>query len=285
MSIICIYAYNTIISACILSSSLPPLRTHQPCRHCVTSLRHVGTSLHCVLSLRHIVASRDLPHIGSACDSVSADIVFVVDSSGSIQDGEPEGTFRNWQQILNFIIGIIQSLDVSPTRNRIGMVTFGNEGRNQFFLNDFADRDAIIERVNRTEYFPENTNTSGGLRVMREDQFTMANGDRDDRQNIAIVITDGKSTYDSNLTIPEAELAHDAGIIIFGVGVTDSIDVPELRAISSATSSSEPLLNKNYFLSAEFANINTVMDALIQETCEVSTEGKWVVLYISLYFF
>ena len=44
---------------------------------------------------------------------------------------------------------------------------------------------------------------------------------------------DGKSTYDSDLTIPEAEQARIEGIQIFVIGVTENIDEPELRGMSS----------------------------------------------------
>jgi len=47
--------------------------------------------------------------------------------------------------------------------------------------------------------------------------FNVSNGDRPDVPDTAIVITDGRSTYDSNLTIPYAEEAKRRGIHIIGL--------------------------------------------------------------------
>ena len=59
-----------------------------------------------------------------------------------------------------------------------------------------------------------NTNTSGGLYVMMTQVFKVSRGDRPEVPDTAIVITDGRSTYDSNLTIPYAEQAKRRGIHI-----------------------------------------------------------------------
>jgi len=47
--------------------------------------------------------------------------------------------------------------------------------------------------------------------------FNVANGDRPEVPDTAIVITDGRSTYDSNLTIPYAEEAKRRGIHVIGL--------------------------------------------------------------------
>ena len=39
--------------------------------------------------------------------------------------------------------------------------------------------------------------------------FSAVNGDRDDADNVVIIVTDGYSTMDKNLTLPEAEIARE----------------------------------------------------------------------------
>ena len=117
------------------------------------------------------------------------------------------------------------------------------------------------------------TNTSGALREMRLHQFVEANGDRPDVPNVAIVITDGASTEDQNQTIPEAQLAHEAGIQIISVGITDKINVTELEQISSPPQE----LGKNYFISDDFMSLDVeVKDAVVTETCS-AVAGKLTV--------
>ena len=53
--------------------------------------------------------------------------------------------------------------------------------------------------------------------------FTPEAGDRPGVPNIGIVVTDGESNRDAELTIPEATKAQDAGIILFAVAIGDEV--------------------------------------------------------------
>ena len=74
--------------------------------------------------------------------------------------------------------------------------------------------------VYRLRFLDANTNTSGGLYVMMTQMFNVANGDRPHVPDTAIVITDGRSTYDANLTVPYANEAKARGIRIIGTIAT-----------------------------------------------------------------
>ena len=52
-----------------------------------------------------------------------------------------------------------------------------------------------------------------------------------------VVITDGESTYDSELTLPYAEEARNQGIVILSIGVSSSINVDEVKKMSSSPQS------------------------------------------------
>lgn len=62
------------------------------------------------------------------------------------------------------------------------------------------------------------------------------NGDRDDAENVAMVITDGVSNINSRRTIPEAEDSRDIGIHIYAIGI-GLTDTRELEGIASEPSS------------------------------------------------
>ena len=205
-----------------------------------------------------------LPAFSSSVDCVGAraDIVFVVDSSGSILEG-PQGPIDNWQLTLNFVIQIVQNLEIGSDANRIGLVTFGNRGYNEFFLNSHNNVADVIAAINMTRHRDENTNTSGGLKVAREQQFLSVRGDRPDVQNVVILITDGKSTFDNTSTIPQAQMLRDDGAKIIAVGVTEAINETEVRMISSLPQE----LDSNYFLSEDFTEFNIILDAIVEQTC------------------
>lgn len=77
-----------------------------------------------------------------------------------------------------------------------------------------------------------NTNTSGSLWLMMDQVFTEENGDRPDVPNIAIMVTDGKATWDTQFTIPYAEEARAKGIEVCKKGKRD----PFLQKMKTYTS-------------------------------------------------
>ena len=60
-------------------------------------------------------------------DTCVADIVFVVDESGSV--GE-----NNYDNLKEFIIEVISRLSPSALGHHVGLITFGNDGQLQFKL-------------------------------------------------------------------------------------------------------------------------------------------------------
>ena len=65
------------------------------------------------------------------------------------------------------------------------------------------------DAVDNIPYIYGSTNTADSLKVMREDIFNPARGDRPDAPNIAMILTDGVSNINSRRTISEAETSRD----------------------------------------------------------------------------
>ena len=139
---------------------------------------------------------------------LQADIAFVVDSSGSINDVDP----NNWQRVLMFITNLIDKLEIGSDQIRVAAATFSNFGYMQFLFSNFNTSEGVKNAINNMEYKGGNTNTSGGLYIMLKDLFNEMNGDRPGVRDIAIVITDGVSTRDAHLTGPYANEAKQRGI-------------------------------------------------------------------------
>jgi len=58
------------------------------------------------------------------CSACLLDISFVVDSSGSIRTANLPGQ-DNWQHIKDFMVRVVESINVGPDRTHVGSVTFG----------------------------------------------------------------------------------------------------------------------------------------------------------------
>jgi len=70
-----------------------------------------------VLLLTHAICVRSLGCL--------LDVVFVLDSSGSIRDNNVPGEMDNWGLLLDFIEDIIEKLNVGPTLSHVAAVMFG----------------------------------------------------------------------------------------------------------------------------------------------------------------
>ena len=92
------------------------------------------------------------------------------------------------------------------------------------------------------------------------------NGDRGWAPNVAIVLTDGASNMRSENTIPMAERAKNNGINIISVGVTEGINLVELKAIAS---------DPNRVLNVEdFDKLDNIINQLVEITCLTQTQNS-----------
>jgi len=168
---------------------------------------------------------------------IQGDLIFVVDSSGSIG-------IDNWRRVLDFINNIIDQVGVAPQGTHVGLVTYGNRAHIQFNLNNFTDAAQMKAAVSLSKFLDENTNTSGGIATALRVMFTKENGDRDKAPNIMVIITDGVSTYDNATTIPNAQAAKSANILLVSVGVGNLTSQSELEGIASAGKDGKPIVLK-----------------------------------------
>uniref|UniRef100_A0A665U225 VWFA domain-containing protein n=1 Tax=Echeneis naucrates TaxID=173247 RepID=A0A665U225_ECHNA len=128
-----------------------------------------------------------------------ADIVFIVDESGSI------GT-SNFQLVRTFLYSIINGLEVSTTRVRVGIVTYNDRATAQVYLNSFSDKKELLNFIKILPYHGGGTRTGAALKFAQENVFIQSTGSRKDRgvQQVAVVITDGESQ--DNVNAKEAQL-------------------------------------------------------------------------------
>ena len=208
-----------------------------------------------------------------------ADVVFLIDSSGSIRHNNPQGARPggpndNYQLEKNFVNSIISDLgaDLASGGIHVGAVLFGTEAENTFYLNTYErDIQSITNKIDDLEYKGSKTNMARALIDMRDVQFIPQNGDRPEAPNIAVLITDGRnepSDEDINLSpVDEANRAKtrpNDPIQIFTVGITNEIDENQLRAISS---------NNQVFRANDFQALSGILSRLTNLIC-VAAQGN-----------
>ena len=194
----------------------------------------------------------------ASCDL--EDIVFVVDSSGSILQ-------QNWPLVLNFMRNIVQDLTIGPDNVQIGVVIFGDYVYPQFQLNTYHRKADILNMIDRIPFLDQSTNTQEAIKYTRETMFTPQNGDRPYAPNSAIIITDGVPRIPVNvnearrLAVQEAELTRSRGINIFAIGVGPEITEEVLNAIAN-----KPSYDYTFKVD-QFYQLETVLRQVAEAAC------------------
>uniref|UniRef100_A0A4W3GCF7 Collagen type VI alpha 6 chain n=1 Tax=Callorhinchus milii TaxID=7868 RepID=A0A4W3GCF7_CALMI len=164
------------------------------------------------------------------CQSASvADIVFLVDESGSI------GTV-NFQLIRSFLYNFIDILEVSPDYVHIGLAQYSNSPVAEFYLNRYQNKSDVLDHIQSMTYRGGGRNTETALNFVRQTYFTDRSGSRAriGIPQLLIVITSGES--EDKMGKAAATLRR-SGVIMFALGIQNANET-ELRHIASYPSRS-----------------------------------------------
>ena len=110
--------------------------------------------------------------------SIKSDVIFLLDHSGSIRDRNPaNGSWDNWELIKDFVVSIVEGLDVGYEKTHVGLATFGNYAISRFQLNTMFDVSEIVRTIRALGPGNGNTNTYEGLKLVRN-MFALDRGGR-----------------------------------------------------------------------------------------------------------
>jgi uncharacterized protein YegL len=165
---------------------------------------------------------------------VNTDVVFVLDSSGSINAADP----TNYDKIKNYTRAFIDALideNSEGEGDRIGVVLYGLHGRVYLPLNESTnyDKRSLLKLIDGIPYYRGWTNTADGLcRAIEQPWRNSLSVLR-----LVITLTDGMSNRVSPLcgnTTTAASLVHtaDPPLLSYAIGVANA-NVTELLAIAT----------------------------------------------------
>ncbi|KAM4692552.1 matrilin-4 [Rhinophrynus dorsalis] len=212
-------------------------------------------SYHCICP-----EGQDLQADGKTCNKCSTgyiDLVFVIDGSKSVRP-------QNFELVKQFVLKIVDSLDISVQGTHVGLVQYSSRVRTEFPLNQYKSAKDIHTAVKNIQYMEKGTMTGLALKHMVEQSFSEAEGARKNVPKIGLVFTDGRSQDD----ITEwARIAKEAGITMYAVGVGKAVE-DELNEIAS-----DPV-NKHSFYTADFATINIIAEDFKLNICPEEIKGE-----------
>ena len=180
--------------------------------------------------------------------------------------------------MIEFAYKFADSLEIGPTENQVGVITFSTIGRVVFNLNTYSDKIDVLDAINNIPYISGGTNTADGLRLLIEEGFTEENGARLSASNVyrlAIVMTDGRSN-DIFQTKEAARAVHSfyPPILVFAIGVTTFVNREELEAIATKD---EYITFLSQFDESQF------LETRDEQTYELCVKSKFSVLRMYMY--
>ena len=190
-----------------------------------------------------------------------ADIIFSLDSSGSINEEKP-----NWPTVLQFISDVVSDpgLNVGRSTVRVGVVVYSNDATVEISLSD-GESGSYVQylqsRIQNLQYVGATSNIASGIETARNEfrSFTPSG-----TRKILVLMTDGKANEREAETLPQAEYAKRENIDIITVGVTDRIDAAQLRLVASDPS--------QFIQVNTFDELTTILKPLIESACKSGGE-------------
>ncbi|KAL3865535.1 hypothetical protein ACJMK2_042911, partial [Sinanodonta woodiana] len=196
------------------------------------------------------------PTTTASCVAKIADVVFVIDSSGSIGAD-------NFLKLKEFMKNIVRTFDIDSRYTRVAVIKYNDYPNIEFKLNNHTNLNDLLAAIDAIKYTTGGTNTADAIQLMRSEGFDR---ERPAAPNIGIVITDGLSKYPT-LTKGQAELARNDGITLFAIGVGNETEQEELMNIGSG--------DRVYHVEG-FDALETINSAVAHTTCGVNLNESFV---------
>ncbi|XP_051864788.1 LOW QUALITY PROTEIN: collagen alpha-3(VI) chain-like [Pristis pectinata] len=153
------------------------------------------------------------------------DVVFLIDGSNNIGSEE-------FAHIRDFILNVINSLDIGANKVRVGLAQYSNNGKTEFLLKQHLSKGALQNAIRRIR--PKGgspLNTGIGLDFVMKNHFNRQAGGRkhEGALQYLIVVNGGKSRDRIQRYL---EPLKTSGINVFGVGAKN-VDERELQQITT----------------------------------------------------
>ena len=134
------------------------------------------------------------------------DIGIILDKSLSVRE-------TNLKKAIEFLKKLVGVFNPSPEADHFGLITFNYKANLVFDFNQYQTKDALLKKIDAESIELEKyTRTDLALIKARDELFTEAGGDRPDKPDILLVLTDGKPTHPQknfNFTAFAKEIAND----------------------------------------------------------------------------
>lgn len=151
-----------------------------------------------------------------------ADVLFVVDSSQSVSK-------EKFLRELDFVKAFARTLDISPDKSRVGVVTFGNTPTLSIRFEQYANIQSFSKGVDVVPYI------AGSKRLDKALIFAarILSKARPNVNKMLVVLSDGKQPLGREPLDVSAKPLHQLGVAISVIGAGGNVSMQELSKITS----------------------------------------------------
>ncbi|NXA48113.1 CO6A6 protein, partial [Nothocercus julius] len=186
------------------------------------------------------------------CKNLRADIVFLVDSSGSIRPDE-------FQKVKNFTKSFMSRVEVGLNNVRFGLLQFSSEVREEFQLDRYSSKPDLHRAIQEMQQMKAKTFTGKALSFAAS-YFGPDRGGRPELKQYLIVITDGKSQ--DPVKIP-AKAIRDKDITIYAI---DTLQANNSQLVEIAGTQDKVFFENNL----DFLERKILFEICSQENCKLN---------------
>ncbi|XP_030062199.1 collagen alpha-6(VI) chain isoform X2 [Microcaecilia unicolor] len=190
------------------------------------------------------------------CAHEEADIVFLIDGSGSIS---PE----DFTTMKTFMKAIVESFNVATNKIQIGVAQFSEEPQKEFYLNEFNTNTRVTKHIDKIVQLQSSTYTGKALNFVKL-FFEPDKGSRKHQgvQQHLLVITDGQSNDEVD---EEAAALRNENINIISIGIGHQNPF-ELIQIAGK--------KENVYSVTNFEMLETIKRRIVREICKPGQPGR-----------
>ena len=137
-----------------------------------------------------LIANSPISPTAPPC-TAGLDVGIVLDKSNSIR-------IPNLKKGIEFLGNLVKNFNPTPDADHFGFITFNGKARMVFKFADpqFHEKDALLKKIAEEPIqLKFKTRTDLALKMADDELFTEAGGDRPDKPNVMIVLTDGKPNH------------------------------------------------------------------------------------------
>ncbi|XP_067043371.1 uncharacterized protein [Acropora muricata] len=191
---------------------------------------------------------------------------------GLIIDGSASVGAANFKKALDFLVDLVGHLAVSPQGTHVAVIVYDTQATLHFNLasSGYHTLSKLQSAIRGLSYLGKDTRTDVALEMAAEKIFSSSGGDRNDVDNLLIVLTGGK-THAASKPYEDVVLPlQKKGVRTVAVGVSGKIDDKELLKIAAG--------NAKYFTHLnDFDDLKKNLAKIVQDSCQGAgdVDGAW----------